>query len=271
MARRARSRRSKHRFTAATADKHLLYQKAVQSPEVDLALIQRIFQRERGRPARHLREDFCGTALLSATWVKLHREHSAEGFDIDPEPVAWGLAHNCEGVDPARLHLHLKDVREPGRRAPDVRIAFNFSYWVFHTRTELVEYFRRALTSLAPDGLFLIDLFGGPEATNELEERRRCGGFTYVWDQHRYWPGTGDYTCFIRFEFPDGTEMKAFRYDWRFWHLGELRDALAEAGFARVDTYFEGAGPKGDGDGVFRKGLRGENCASWLAYLVAVR
>ena len=263
------SRRVRHRYTARTADKHVLYQKAVQSPEPDLALIRRVFRAERGREPRHLREDFCGTALISAEWVRGHRENTAEGFDLDPEPIAWGLAHNCEGLDAERLVLHLKDVRASGLRPPDVRIAFNFSYWVFHERATLVEYFRAARESLAPDGLFLLDLYGGSDATVELEERRRCGGFTYVWDQHRYWPGTGEYTCFIRFEFPDGTSLRAFRYDWRFWHLGELRDALREAGFSRVDNYFEGAGEKGDGDGVFRRGLRGENCAAWIAYLAA--
>ena len=56
------------------------------------------------------------------------------------------------------------------------------------------------------------------------------------------------------------------------WYLTELKDALLEAGFARVDSYFEGTDKKGTGgDGVFRKGLRGENCLSWIAYLVGVR
>ncbi len=262
-------RRVRHRYSAKTADKYVLYQKAVQSPETDIALIRRVFRGERGREPRHLREDFCGTALISAEWVRGHRENTAEGFDLDPEPLAWGLEHNCEGLDLARLTLHQLDVRAPGRRRPDVRIAFNFSYWVFHERPTLLAYFRAARRSLAKDGLFLIDLYGGLDAPAELEERRRCGGFTYVWDQHRYWPGTGEYTCFIRFEFPDGSELKAFRYDWRLWSLCELRDLLVEAGFAKVERYFEGSGEKGEGDGIFRRGTRGENCAGWLAYLAA--
>ena len=262
-------RRPRHRYTAATADKYLLYQKAVQSQEADLELLARVFRRERGRRARRLREDFCGTALLSATWLAMHREHFAEGFDIDPEPVAWGLAHNFEPGDAARCRLHLKDVRAAGDVQPDLRIALNFSYWVFHTRRELLEYFLRARQSLAADGMFAIDLYGGPDATEELEERRKCGGFTYVWDQARFWPGTAEYTCHIRFEFPDKSSLKAFTYNWRFWSLSELRDVLYDAGFTRVETYFEGTDAKGEGDGEFKRGVRGENCAAWLAYLIA--
>jgi SAM-dependent methyltransferase len=263
--------RRRPRYTAATADKYALYQKAVQSPDLDVELLERIFRSERGRAPRTLREDFCGTALISSAWLRRDERNRAEGFDIDPEPVAWGLAHNFQPGDAERFTLHLADVRSRGRLAPDLRIAFNFSYWVFATRAELLDYFRAARESLAPDGVFVIDLYGGGDATEELEERRRCGGFTYVWDQARYWPGTAEYTCHIRFEFPNGTSLKAFTYRWRFWNLSELRDVLLDAGFARVDTYFEGPGEKDEGDGDFRKRMRGENCAAWLAYLVALR
>ncbi len=270
-------RKPKHRYTAASADKHVLYQKAVQAPDLDCAFCERVFRREYARTALHLREDFCGTALISAEWLRRGAARTAEGFDIDFEPVAWGLAHNFgvdrhgRAADAERFNFHLKDVREHGRRAPDVRIAFNFSYWVFKERADLLAYFRAAHDSLGDEGLFIIDLYGGSDATMELEDRRRCGGFTYIWDQARFWPGTGEFLCHIRFRFPDKTELKAFTYDWRFWSLTELRDVLREAGFARVDSYFEGEGEDGEGDGIYRRGIRGENCASWLAYLVAVK
>jgi len=277
MAKKRRVRR--HRYTAATADKYVLYQKAVQSPDLDIAFLARIFRKTRGRDALHFREDFCGTGLLSAHWLRGGRARTAEGFDLDPEPVAWGLEHNFaflrEGPEdaPNRWTVQLKDVRGPGMRPCDLRVAQNFSYCVFRTRAELVEYFRAARASLAPDGIFVIDLHGGHEATEELEEEKRCGGFTYVWDQAGFWPGTGDYTCHIHFRFPDGSELRrAFSYHWRMWYLTELSDALHDAGFARVDRYFEGSDEKGTGgNGIFRKGVRGENCPSWIAYLAALR
>jgi hypothetical protein len=282
-------RKAKHRYTAATADKYELYQKAVQSPEGDVPFLERMFERERGRKALSLREDFCGTAYLSAHWIARSPQHVAEGYDIDPEPVAWGLEHNfapasapharraggkrskAELPSRERFHFHLKDVRAPSPEPVDLRVAFNFSYWIFHTRRELVQYFEAARASLVADGVFCLDLYGGWEATEEMEETRRCGGFTYVWDQQKYSPGTGEYRTAIRFRFPDKTELKAFSYRWRYWTLGEVRDALYDAGFKEVRTYFEGTTDKGEGDGVFRAGLRGENCEAWLCYLVALR
>ena len=280
---------AKPRYTAATADKYALYQIAVQSPELDVPFLARLYKAARGRSALHFREDFCGTALLSAHWLRLGADHSAEGFDLDPEPVAWGLAHNFEdgaareterfaasdeGAEPPpRFSVHLKDVRAPSHRPADLRVAQNFSYCVFKTRAELLEYFRAARESLAPGGVFVIDMHGGSEATEEMEEKTRLPGFTYVWDQVSFFPGTAEYTCHIHFRFPDGSELRrAFTYRWRMWYLTELKDALLEAGFASVDTYFEGDDEAGTGgNGVFRKGVRGENCLSWIAYLAALR
>ena len=267
-------RKGRHRYTAATADKHILYQIAVQSPEEDVEFASRVYKSLRKKRALHYREDFCGTGLLSSHWIRQSKQHTAEGFDIDPDPVAWGLANNFEhlGEDAQRYTVHLKDVRAPGHKAPDVRVAQNFSYCIFKTRAELLEYFTSAYKSLAKDGIFIIDLHGGPEATEEMEEERRCGGFTYVWDQDAFWPGSGDYITHIHFRFPDGTEMRrAFSYKWRMWYLTELRDIMHDAGFERVDAYFEGTDTDGEsGNGIFRRGVRGENCESWLAYLVGV-
>lgn len=268
--------KKKSRYSASTADKYDLYQKAVQSPDLDVRFLRRVFEQTRGRKPRHFREDFCGTALLSATWLQLSPPGAtAEGFDLDPEPVAWGLAHHFAdlGAKAKGFSAHLKDVREPGHRHYDVRVAQNFSYCILKTRAEMLEYFERAHASLGGDGLFVLDLYGGGEATEEMEEETKLGGFTYVWHQHRFWPGTGEFATYISFRFPDGTEMKrAFAYHWRMWYLTELVDLLHEAGFQRIDRYFEGSSADGTGgNGVFRKGLRGENCASWIAYLVAVK
>jgi hypothetical protein len=268
-------RRKRGRYTARTADKYELYQIAVQSPELDVAFHRRVFRAVRGREPLHFREDFCGTGLLSSQWIQLSPEHTAEGFDLDPEPVAWGLAHNFDplGSAASRYRVHIKDVRSPGHRPPDVRVAQNFSYYCLTERRELLAYFRAARESLAPDGIFVIDLYGGSEAGDVMEEKTRCPGFTYVWDQAQFFPGTGEYLCHIHFRFPDGSRMeRAFTYHWRLWYLTELRDALIDAGFERVDNYFEGTAEDGvSGNGVFRKGVRGENCASWVAYLVALK
>ncbi len=274
--RRRRTRARRTRFTAATADKHALYQMAVQSPVEDARFLARVFQAVRGRKPRHLREDFCGTALLCAAWVRRGKEYSAEGFDHSAATVAWGVEHNFPPRSRAaeRVTLHVKDVHAPSHRRPDVRCAQNFSYWVFKERRELLGYFRSACRDLAPGGVFVLDIYGGPDAQQEEEEEREIDeGFTYVWDQKSYDPASGDYKAEIHFRFRDGSELKrAFRYEWRLWTMPELVDLLREAGFRRIDTYWEGTSPDGEnGNGIFRRRLRGENCPAWVSYLVAYR
>jgi len=263
------------RFTARTADKHTLYQLAVQSPVEDVRFLARVYERVRGRRPRHLREDFCGTALLCAAWVRRGAEYSAEGFDISRATLDWGVRHNLSSLGAAaeRVHLHAEDVRRPSRERPDVRCAQNFSYFVFKRRPELLEYFRSARRDLARGGVFVLDIYGGPDAMEEEEDVRKVEGegFTYVWEQKRYVPATGDYEAHIHFRFPDGSEMRrAFSYDWRLWTLPEVKDVLVEAGFERVDSYWEGTAADGEnGNGVFRRSETGENCPAWITYLVA--
>jgi SAM-dependent methyltransferase len=269
-------RRRAARLTARTADKHELYQLAVQSPREDLAFVARLYRTLRGRNARHLREDFCGTGLVTATWVRRGKAFTAEGFDLCADTIAWGLEHNFAplGAAAARATIHQKDVRSRSRRAPDIRVALNFSYFVFKTRKELVEYFRAAARDLAPRGIFVLDIYGGAEAMEEMEDVRRIDRrFSYVWEQAAYVPATGEYRTHIHFRFADGSRLRrAFSYDWRLWTLPEVKDALLEAGFTTVDTYWEGDDETGTtGNGVFRKSNRGENCAAWVTYLVAYR
>lgn len=263
-------------FTARSADPYELYQLSVQSPLEDVGFLARAYRTFRGKRAHHFREDFCGTALLCATWVRRGAEFTAEGFDIDPDPIAWGIAHNFEPLGDAarRATLHLKDVRQPSLKRPDVRCAQNFSYYAFKDRLELLSYCRAAHDDLAEDGVFVLDIYGGPEAMEEMEEVRKIPeGFTYVWDQVSYSPVTGDYKAHIHFRFRDGSEQRrAFTYDWRLWFLTEVQDVLREAGFRAVETYWEGTDEDGEnGNGIYRRSARGENCLAWVTYIVALK
>lgn len=270
--------KSRHRLTAANADKYALYQKAVQSADTDVEFLAETYEALNGRAPRHLREDFCGTSLICCEWVKLHSENTAEGYDLDPEPLEWGKQNNLSKLDEEaaqRIDLYLEDAREPGRKAPDVRIAQNFSYWLFRERAELLNYFRLACESLAEGGIFVIDLYGGSESTVEmLEERKIEGGFTYVWDQDEYFPGTAEFFTHIHFHFRDGSKLeKAFSYHWRQWGMAELKDLLRDAGFSEARSYFEGDDEDDpeEGNGIFEPDERGENCESWIGYLVSRR
>jgi SAM-dependent methyltransferase len=264
--------------TAATADRYDLYQRAVNSPEADVDFLIKVYGQLRdGQRPRHLREDFCGTANLAAEWLKRGPEMTAEGFDLDPEPIEWGKRVNFASVPDTdeRMTFHVADVRSRASVRPDITTAPNFSYWCFRTREEMKSYFRSALEDLAPGGLFVLDVYGGPESIVEMEEQRDIDGkFTYVWDQRQYWPGTGEYHTAIHFRFKDGTELyDAFQYLWRFWHLTELRDILTEVGFKSVGNYFEGTDPEDEeaGDGNFELDEKGENCQAWIGYIVAAK
>lgn len=260
-------------LTAVTADKHRLYQWSVQSPDADLDFAVKLYKARQKRVPRHFREDFCGTGLMAASWIARGRKYTAEGFDIDAATLEWGRMNNFAqlGEDCARAVLHCADVREPSLRPPDLRCAQNFSWFVFKTRRELLEYFSGAYRDLAPGGLFFMDIFGGPQAVEEMhEETEMEEGFTYVWHQEKFFPITGEYRASIDFAFPDGTDMtRAFSYDWRLWSVPESVEVLRDAGFKKIDVYWEQIGEDGiHGNGIYKRSKRGENWLSWVAYIV---
>jgi len=171
------------KFTAKTADKYVLYQLSVQSAEQDVDFLVDTYESLRGKKPQHLREDFCGTCLMSGHWAKRGKNYTTESYDIDPEPLNWGLKNNLKPLGKAgkRVVQYQEDARNPSRKSPDVRCAQNFSYWIFKTREEMLNYFRGVYADLADDGIFVCDLHGGPESIQELEEETEVanGGFTY--------------------------------------------------------------------------------------------
>jgi len=262
--------------TAANSDRHELYELAVQSPEAEVEFIDRVTRKALGRRAQTLREDFCGTAFISAEWVAKRKNNRAIGVDLDPKVLKWGakrLRDRLNAEQRTRLTMVEGDVRTTRSEPVEALCAFNFSYFIFKERAELIGYFRAARESLVPGGVLLLDAYGGSDSFVEMEEERQLDGFVYVWDQHKYNPITGDVVNHIHFRFPDGSEMKrAFTYRWRLWTLPELQDALAEAGFEEIAIHWEGTDEKsGGGDGVFRPSRKGEACAGWIAYITARR
>ena len=258
---------------AEQADRHLLYEQSVQNVESEVEFIIDTYKALRGRPPESFREDFCGTAAAACEWIGQGEKQSAIGVDIDAEVLAWGRKNNIAKLQPeqqARLRLHHESVLDVVAEPVDVVGAFNFSYYLFKTRDELREYFRAARRGLKPDGIFFLDAFGGHEAFEEMKEKTKYDNFTYVWDQARYYPITGEMLCHIHFRFPDGSKLKkAFSYDWRLWTLPEIQELLAEAGFGRITVYWEGTDDDGEGDGEFTPDEKGEADAGWIVYITA--
>ncbi len=271
-----KKRRRRSRWSARTSDKHILYERSVQNPEAECEFIDQVWKERRRRLARHIREDFCGTAAAATEWVRRRRDNTAIAVDIEPKVLDWArekLPERLNDEQRTRLALRRGDVTTVRTRRVESVLAMNFSYYLFKTRPDLLRYFRRVRQALVSDGMFLLDAYGGSDAFVEMEEKRRIGGFTYVWDQQSYNPITGEAVNHIHYRFPDGTQLrKAFTYDWRLWTLPELREVLAEAGFRKVIVYWEGTDPKtGEGNDEFRPALVGEACPGWIAYLVAER
>lgn len=272
-----RKPKKKPPFTARTADRHVLYQLAVQSPDSDARFYARYFQKLTGQPLRRFREDFCGTAALACEFVKLHRQNTAVGVDLHWPTLAWGRIHNVkkrlDQDQQQRLTLLQQDVRDV--RAPSVQFlcAVNFSYSVFHTRAELAAYIRNCFQSLEPGGMLMLDAWGGGLVQRACVDRRRLHGFDYLWDQHAFDPISHKIDCRIHFWFRDGSRMNnAFTYDWRLWTLPELRELFVEAGFEGVHVLWECTDSKTrSGNGVFLRKEVGDDDPAWITYVVGCR
>jgi len=258
---------------AERADIHELYEESVQNVENEVQFLQRTFREQSGREGHLFREDFCGTASLACEWVRQGPEYQAIGVDIDRSVLEWGRNNRVARLAPedqARVSLIESDVQTVETPKVDILAAFNFSYWIFEERAQMIAYMRRCYESLKDDGILFMDMFGGPESFEETREKTKQKGFTYIWHQATFHPVTNHMQCYIHFKFPDGSKLKrAFSYSWRLWTAPELRDMLHEAGFRDVTVYWEGEDEDGEGNGEFTPNDKGEADLAWIAYIVA--
>jgi SAM-dependent methyltransferase len=260
-------------------DKYRLYIDAVQAPGEDMEFLDQLYADARGRDrsAQILREDFCGAFANCCAWVRRGPERIAYGIDLDPEPLQYGRTHFLPMLTESqrrRVHLRQEDVLSPGLPMADVIAAHNFSYCVFKARKTLLAYFRNALATLRPDGILMLDCLGGSmyQEANEEEVVHEEEGFSYFWAQESFDPLTHNAVFHIHFR-RNGEEKreKVFTYDWRLWTIPELREAMLDAGFRNVNVYWEGTTAEGKGDGNYVTVEKGEECQSWIAYLVALK
>lgn len=258
---------------AQRADPHRLYEVSVQGADGEVDFADSTFIALRGHPATVLREDFCGTGAVACQWARIRQTNLAIGVDIDPSVLRWGREHNVARLDPeerARVTFLQADVSELATDPADIVLAMNYSYSCFKTRDRLRRYFKNVLSGLNDRGLFILDAFGGSECLELREDCTDHGTFTYIWDQARYDPISGAITCYVHFEFPDGSRLdRAFVYDWRLWTLPELTEILKEAGFVHVTVYWaEDEHDDGEITGYLPR-QHGDPDPRWIAHLVA--
>ncbi len=263
-----------HGSLAQAADKYACYEEAVQCVESEIDFVDDTYRSIRGKRAQSLREDFCGTANTSCEWIRRRKSNIAFGLDLDQEVLDWGLQHNVDRLshkERTRIRLFNQDVLQTDCEAVDVILAMNFSYQLFKTRNRLRHYFSQAHNGLKEDGLLIIDAYGGYDSYKVVKEKTKYKNFTYYWDQAKYNPITGHMLCHIHFRFKDRSWIrKAFTYDWRLWTVPELREILNEAGFRKVQVYWEGTDEAtGEGNGEFLPTDIGEDDPSWIVYIVS--
>ena len=266
---------------ADMADIHDLYQKSVQSPDNDMEFLSDYFKEYTGKPLRHFREDFCGTAYLSSYFVTQHAKNHAIGVDLDWPTLNWGIKHNISPLSPdqqQRISLVNENVLDVHQPRSQMIAALNFSYMVFHDRPTLLQYLTNTKESLQPGGMLVMDIWGGSESQVLQEEPReiensedeQIGDFIFTWDQDTFDPFTHRYTTRIHFSFLDGSEIRnAFVYDWRLWTIPEVTELMAEAGFQDIHVLWEGTDPDTkEGTQTYHRRGKGDADLAWIAYLV---
>lgn len=254
-------------------DKYWYYNKAVQSADVDVQFFRDTYIELRKKEPQSFREDFCGTFKLSCEWVKLNPKFSAVGVDLDLEPINYGKEHYLSKLtneQAANIELLNDNVLNPELPKADIIAACNFSYFIFKDRKMLTDYFANNLKTLKKDGLLILDIFGGSHCYEPNVERTDHKDFAYYWDQDSFDPVTNEAMFYIHFKVKGKKKVKkAFSYDWRMYSIPEIKDMLHDAGFKNVHIYWEGTTKKGEGDGDFKRVSHGEDCDSWVAYIVA--
>ncbi len=138
-------------------DKHWYYEKSVQNPSNEVEFFNEKYEELRGKKPLTLREDFCGTAAISCAWADQSPEHFAWGIDLDPDPIEYGKNTHYAKLDEVsqkRMEYIEGNVLNSGSPKTDICFAFNFSYFIFKKRSELLEYFKAAKEAIKDDGVF---------------------------------------------------------------------------------------------------------------------
>ncbi len=277
-----------------TTDRLELYRWAVQDPETHATVLQVMYEHVRdGRSPTVLREDFAGTSAESVAWVALEEGRRAIAVDLDAPTLAWARARadRILGADAERVafvHGDVMHVAPPQVPEADLIAVLNFSICYFTERPRLLAYLAHARRCLAPDGVLVLNTFGGPGAmepsldrravtpTPRLESEAAIAPFDYTWEHRSYDAVSGVLDCRIHFDVPspDGGRVlrDAFTYRFRLWGLAELREVLLEAGFADAQVWRHTWDPTQGEDGLFLGPVDTlPDTRQWLAYLVAQR
>jgi hypothetical protein len=253
-------------------EKYIYYEKSVQCVGADADFIRQEYKRQYGKEPKILREDFAGTGMLSCHWVTEAKDRQSYAIDLDDEPLNYGKMKHLKDLkkeEQNRVHYTQGNVLDSYKFTPDIVVAFNFSYFIFKKRKDLLNYFTQIHKSLKGKGAFYLDLFGGSECHEPIEEETEHDGFSYFWDLAEVNALKQEVLYYIHFKIGKKKFEKVFTYDWRMWGIQELVDILEDAGFSKIYTYWEGDDGEGEGNGIFTRSTKEDNCSSWVTYIMA--
>ena len=276
-----------------------LYRWAVQDPETHAIVLRTMY--EQLRPGRHpvvLREDFAGTSAESVAWVLLQPGGRAVAVDLDEPTLEWAHRRAVRLLGPlaARIAFVPGDVRSvgpPGVSTADIISVLNYSILYQREPGELHSYLRHAIECLAPDGILVLNLFGGAPAVqpgitrhqvtplSRLSTEAPIPAFEYLWEVRSFDHTSQRLDCCIHFVVPDASapggsrEVRdAFTYDWRLWSVPEIVGACIQAGFSSAQLWRHTYDPSKGAAGVFLGPVEPDSLPvteKWSAYIVACR
>ena len=264
------------------ADIHDLYQKSVQSPDNDMPMLSDYFKEYTGKPLRQFREDFCGTAYLSAYFVTQHAKNQALGVDLDWPTLNWGMKHNLSPLTPdqqTRISLVNENVLDVQQPRMQMIAALNFSYMVFHDRPTLLQYLTNAKESL-PAWRSTRDGYLGREAKVRCFRKNRGklkirktktlgisfshGIKTHSIPSRIYIPPA--FIFLFRIAVKSAMLLSTIGGSGT---IPEVTELMAEAGFKDIHVLWEGTDPDTkEGTQTYHRTEKGDADLAWIAYIV---
>jgi hypothetical protein len=257
--------------------KFKLYEESVQSPNWQVHYLPQYHTYFHGKAPLSMREDFCGTAKISCEWVKQSPRHQAVGLDLDRETLKYAKKENISLLSSSQkkqIKLLRQNVLKPTRKKFDWIGAYNFSFYTFHERKILLQYFKSVYQSLNKRGTFFLEMAGGEGFKETVTDKKSVrieglGKVQSLWEQKQYDPITQVNHYAIHFRLPNGKWIEnAFQYHWRIWEIRETREILQEAGFEKTVVLWEHSDE--DADEFFPQ-ENAEPRRDWLAYLVGIK
>ena len=273
-------------------NKLFLYRYAVQHPEAEVNFLERAYMHyfDDTRPTL-LREDFAGTCAISGAWVELDEDNRALAVEIDEDTAIWADhtlfdTINTRAEDVIILVDDVMNVIEPN---VDIVASMNFSTLIYHNHHDLLSYLQHVRKCLEDNGIFVMDVFGGQDATTIGKQERdlslphginlanngdsKESKLKYIWEQRAYDQYSHKIDCRIHFKLSNGTCIKnAFVYDWKLWSLKEIQATMIEAGFELAEVWLDDFDEEtGLSNGFYSPAKEYPTRKDWVAYIVAVK